>query len=436
MGYGALPLIGYNPFDVDNNDFGELDNWTDDVFGGLDTDPTAPPEFTQLQTPEYPAFPERPDLQPWTGRTNVPINPQYRDLQNLGYNAVFNPSAVPQTGRFTSVITGDPNMELFNQAVVVPGQQQLLNETLPLTGAIYSGGAYGSQFQSGARRNAQAEALTNYSNNLASQRLAYDQQATTNQMTALGQTLPNMANTYVNEYNMRSQNLDRAINVHYQNEGLKQQEFQNEVAATNYAMGIVGMNLGIDQYNTDLENQTKMLEWQQKENERQQDEYRNIAILRTLTGADVVGEAGGLIGLYYGGAAGGQAGTQLGNAAGGSSYWQNYSSSSGNSGMYYTNPSNDISVTPYAQNQLSGGYVPPQNNNTQMQPVTLQPMGGGSNVNAGTLGQNVGGTSNVPTTSYTPIDQQYNNVYNPLTGTWSSSQPNSWDFNSLVYGSY
>ncbi len=253
--------------------------------------------------PEFPAFPEMPALEKYRGSTSVDLPSGYLDIESL-----VNQLVTGQVGDWRTIALGDRDMELFNRAVVIPNQQNLTSRTLPQIASVYSGGAYGSggNYNSGARRQAQANAITDNANELAGKRLEYDQLRTNNMLSALG-LLPSFTNITDIRRQNDVQNLDRKINVHFKNQGLVQQGFSNAVTGANYALEIAGIKAGIDNYN-------KQLEYQQQLQE-EAEQASLYSLLGTGLGAGLGALTGGIPGAFIGSTAGGSLGSILGGGS-------------------------------------------------------------------------------------------------------------------------
>lgn len=254
---------------------------------------------------EYPAFPGLPELDPYTGKTSIPIPLNYFRANKLAGDLLSG-----KTGVYRTLLEGDPNWELFNRAVVVPGQQELTSQVLPQIASIYGATPYGPSYFSGAREEAQGRAVQENANKLAELRLAYDSEAKNRSLSAVG-ALPSLLSPAGNISTIRNANLDRAIQVHYQNEGLEQQEFQNAVAETQYAFDVANAEKGDDVAVASY--------YLNKEIERKAKKDAKKAGLSGLTGTLLgagIGAATGGFGLGLGALAGGALGSSLGGAVG------------------------------------------------------------------------------------------------------------------------
>ena len=113
--------------------------------------------------------------------------------------------------------------------------EQFRTQTMPGLAQIYSGGAYGDNYWSGARQGAQAQALQSLANNQAGLRYQEQQQAKTNMFQALS-ALPGMMDIQNTEYKAAVENKNREISVFYQNQGLTQQEWAADINVLQQAL--------------------------------------------------------------------------------------------------------------------------------------------------------------------------------------------------------
>lgn len=245
-------------------------------------------------------FPEVPELTPYTGPTWVPVPKGYRDIEKTVTGLITDPNS-----SFNKVLSGDPNMELFNKGVEIPMQQKLTTQTLPQIRAQYGGGD-GTSVHSGAAREAEVNAIQDSYNKLAELRLQYGDTAVKNMLSASGQ-LPAFANIFSTDQQMLSQNLNRKIQTHFQNENLKVQAFQMSAQQ-------LGMVNQVGMFNTGIENQNAMIDYQSALAEQ----ARTASLLSTI-GSIGGAVAGGSVGGPMGAIAGSTIGAQVGSVAGGGS---------------------------------------------------------------------------------------------------------------------
>lgn len=299
--YGtSKKLVGAKP----KNLYDDYTNWWEDTTGlnvpnEIDSTPDLSPDAPDVPSIpgfEAPPFPESPELVPYTGNTRVPLSPLY--LQTAQQTSQYLKSPAYQ-----QLLSGDPNMELFNQAVVVPANQQLLGTTLPMIAAQQSGGPYGAQYYSGATGRAQQEAIVSTADEINKLRMQYDQQSKQNMLQAAG-FLPAASGIASQGTQVRQNNLNRQIDVHYKNQGLSQTEYQNEVQATNYALQVLGMQQNVDYQNSLIDYQNELLD--------QAAQASLFQMLGSVGGAVLGGTVGGPVGALLGSQVGGAAGTFLG----------------------------------------------------------------------------------------------------------------------------
>lgn len=253
----------------------------------------------QLISYEMPAAPE---LQPYTGRTATwaPMPQGYRATTDSIQSLLAPGSA------YSNVLAGDTNQENFNRAVVIPNQQQLTTSTIPQIQSLLGNTPYGGSVYSGARDEAVAGAVVDNANKIADLRYQDQQKTTQNMLSAAGQ-IPSFSNVYLNErsqnINQQQSNLNRQIDVHFKNQQLAQQEFQN-------SMQQLGVDLGVQEFNAnmDLTNQGMQYQQQQIQQAQQAGIYSTIG---SILGA-AVGSAGGPAGAIVGSTLGGQAGSVAG----------------------------------------------------------------------------------------------------------------------------
>lgn len=305
----SLPMVGYKPKKI-NTGINELDDIANDpasvvslpytitnatlnTVGNAGPDSPDMPGAPQFNT-DFPEAPATPELVPYTGNTRVPLGPGYYKTAQTAMGLLKPGSA------YSTVLSGDPNMELFNQAVAIPSSQQLVGQTLPMIASSFSGSPYGPSYYSGATQRAQQEAIVKQADDLAKLRLQYSQQATQDMLRAAG-LLPQIGGVFQQGFQNRSSNLNREIEVFYKNQGLEQQEFQNEMATTQYALQVLGMENAYALADYEIQAQNAAYEAAQNASQMQ--------FLGTL--------AGGGLGLALGGPIGGAVGGSLGSAAGG-----------------------------------------------------------------------------------------------------------------------
>lgn len=239
-------------------------------------------------------MPGVPELQPYTGVTWVPIPKGYRSIEDSILGLTQDPNS-----KYNTVMSGDPNMELFNKYIDAPMQQQLTTQTLPQIASQYGSTPYGGSIYSGAAADAKGKAIQDSFNKEGELRMQYDQNATSNMLNAAGQ-LPGFANVFGNEQQMTANNLNRKIDVYYKNEQLKQMMFED-------SMQQLGVQIGVDQFNTGVDQFNQTAAYQQSQIEAAQ----NAAMWSSL---GTIGGAG--LGALFGGPTGALIGSQVGGQAG------------------------------------------------------------------------------------------------------------------------
>lgn len=198
-----------------------ITQYTNTISGGG----TLPNQSTQQIAQGLPNL----SLQRYTGDTNVEITPEMRNTIGLTDDLVTG-----QYGNYRSLLSGQADygaMQRLNNVA----NEQFRTQTMPGLAQIYSGGAYGDNYWSGARQGAQAQALQSLANNQAGLRYQEQQQAKTNMFQALS-ALPGMMDVQNTEYKAAVENKNREISVFYQNQGLTQQEWAADMNVLQQAL--------------------------------------------------------------------------------------------------------------------------------------------------------------------------------------------------------
>jgi hypothetical protein len=230
-------------------------------------------------------------LDPYTGVTSVPLTPELKRTLQLTDQILASP-------KYREMLNPEPNYEDM-QTIYNQSRKNLEQYTLPGIDAAYSGGAYGTAYHGGER--SQAAAQANLGLNEAYQRNLIDEKRYKEQL-ALQTSgfIPVAANVQSLELQNNIANLNREMQVHYANEGLKVTEFNADLAAIDSALGVAQYQSNLDMYNSQLELQREAM-----------DNANNAALFST---------AGGLIGGglgMIGGPIGGMLGYGIGSSMGG-----------------------------------------------------------------------------------------------------------------------
>ena len=290
LGTALLPGI-YNSADVIGSGLKSSSNQSGSYF--------SPSYVSGIGPYEMPGVPE---LQPYKGIVWSPVPAGYRDVEHTISQMVNDPNS-----KYSQTLQGDPNWELFNRYVEAPMQQQLTTKTLPQINSQFGATPYGGSIYSGAAAEKGAQAIQDNANKLGELRLSYDQQSTQNMLNAAGQ-LPNFAGVFANDQQMVAGNQQRSMNKHFQNEQLKQLQFQDAMQQLGVQVKVDSLNMQNDQFNSTLDMQTQLYDFQMEQIKQAQD----AALLSTL---GTIG--GGAIGFAVGGPAGMMIGSQIGGQVGG-----------------------------------------------------------------------------------------------------------------------
>lgn len=163
-------------------------------------------------------------LQTYSGATDVPLTQGQQAMGDL-----VTQLASGSYGNLRQMLSGTPDWGSFQRGVVDPMQRQFKNETIPGIQEAYSGGPYGSNYWSGTRAKAQAGAQNQLNDALAQARYQ-ELAAAKNRGLQAAQTLPGLNSVLQGQAQQMADNLSRQISVHYQNQGLSQQQFTNDMS--------------------------------------------------------------------------------------------------------------------------------------------------------------------------------------------------------------
>jgi hypothetical protein len=274
-----------------------------------------------------------PSLQQYTGDTTVSLTSEQQNTIDLANSLVTG-----SYGNYRQLLSGEPNYGQLDLGVIQQGRTNLREQVLPQLSEIYSGGAYGGDYNTGARQDAQAQAVYSNFENENTLRYQAQQQATANSLSALG-LLPSLMGIENVELQNEIANLERTINVHYKNQGLTAQDIQFDLQAQQMAI-----SQGLGEAQVDLQSQQLALMERQYEDQLQAQEDANNAGLLGGLGSLLGAGAGYLLAPETGGMSiplsmmvGSQAGSTLGLYAGGANTagYQTLNSGIQNIGSYY-----------------------------------------------------------------------------------------------------
>ena len=297
-----LELISGRTVNIDDSGFGGA-LFPHVKLVGTTTDPNASdPNFQQedIDKTKQESLGRVPELQHFTGNTDVGLTPD--QLESLDI-----------IGRINRGDLGSLQQELYGpleRTVLGPARQSLRDQVLPGLDEVFSGGATGSQFNTGARRSAQERSLTEFGE--ASARLRAE---------APGRKLAELAGTFGIQDTERQNdvdNMNRQLQVHYQNQGLSQAEFQMQMAAIDSALS---------ESNFDWLRYTQDRQMDQTDRSQDFEEKTYYAALEAQRQAIKDSEkaglfgtlgtiAGGGLGFLLGGPLGAAAGSTIGGGAG------------------------------------------------------------------------------------------------------------------------
>lgn len=201
-----------------------------------------------LNLKQFPGYNPNSDL-------NVDLPSEYYDLIKPRMAEVLN------SEKYQQLLSGDPDMALFNRAVTIPFEQELQNRLLPQLNAEFGAGPHGRSYFSGARETATKDVMFDTYSRIAQLRLEYGDRAVQNMIAASG-LLQQFATTYRAEREVEVDNLNRQINVHFANQGLVAQEYASEVQRSQMALSIFEGALNVWMGQIDLNNQQQVFDYQ------------------------------------------------------------------------------------------------------------------------------------------------------------------------------
>lgn len=169
-------------------------------------------------------------LERYTGKTKVSLSPYERNIMDL-----VNSLVTGQYGNYRQMLSGTPDYGLMNQGVIEPMREQFRTQTLPQIRDAYSGGAYGGDYNTGARQAAEEDAAFKLTQSIAGLRYQAQNDAATRSLQAMAQ-LPGLEGIQATERLNDIANLERTMQVHYQNQGLTVQEYQADLESAKLAL--------------------------------------------------------------------------------------------------------------------------------------------------------------------------------------------------------
>lgn len=252
----------------------------------------------QRQLPEL-------QLERFAGDIRVPLTPAQRETIDLTRDLISG-----KFGQFRTLLSGEPDLGLLQRAVIDPAERQLRQTTLPQIADIFAGGP---GFQTGARREAQAESVRQVADFAAQARFQQTQRAQELGLQAV-QLLPTIFSIQDVERQNEISNVMREIGVHFQNQGLTVQEFQGQIQTIGAALTIASFDFSkfkfaAAQDQLAIENELREAELQ----------FQKDALDRARSAGKfgIFGQiAGGVAGFVLGGPLGAVAGAQIGGGIG------------------------------------------------------------------------------------------------------------------------
>ena len=172
---------------------------------------------------------QRPQLDQYTGQTAVQMSPE---TQNMLSQIL----ALSQSPGFQQMLSGKTDQGLFQSGVVNPMQREFRNTTLPGIQDAFSGGAYGGGYWSGARQKASMEGQNKLNEQISGLRYQDYNNAQQRAIQAAG-LLPQFSQALSLKEQLAGQNLDRGIDVHYKNQGLKDTQYKEDMDFVNSILG-------------------------------------------------------------------------------------------------------------------------------------------------------------------------------------------------------
>jgi len=310
-------------------------------------------------------------LDRYTKNTDVELSENERNIMEL-----VNQLVTGQYGNYKQLLSGQPDFGQLYSGVIEPARRELQENMLPQIADIYGASPHGAGYNTGARKEAQADALRGFADSTASMRYNATEQAKQTGLQAAGM-LPAFEGIQQIERLNEIANVEREIGVHYRNQGLSVEEFNADMAFTNQQIqqGQFGETMGLEQEKLDL--QREMFEYQVQVQQQAQEDAENSGMF---------GSIGSLLGAGIGLATGtGPAGMMLGSSLGSGIGLL----AGGSPGAGYQTIAGGM-----------GNYSPQQQQNSMMQQIM------------GMIG-NTGGTQNA---SQTPLYQMGGQNMSPVGG--------------------
>lgn len=278
----------------------------------------APPSWRDTVMPDYNGL--TPSLEHYDGRTGVKLPESERNLIDL-----VNSLVTGQYGNYRQLLSGTPDYGLLDLAILNPMRQDLQNYILPGIKDAYSGGVYGGEnYWSGARQGAEERAYYDTFKNINLERYKASENAKIQSLQAAG-LLPSFMQIEDIERQNQIQNLERAINIHYKNQGLTQQDIQNDLAAQQMAIQQYLGEAGMAQRDSEMFNQLFFNLRDQGQEEVMRSAQVNA--YNDSTGGNSWGQIGGQllggVGGYFisgGNPMGAMIGSQIGGSLGGAAF--------------------------------------------------------------------------------------------------------------------
>lgn len=206
---------------------GQIPSFDYNMFNAADSMRSAT-DFASTRAP-------RQSLQGWQGYNAVNFSPEtYRMLDQI--------DQLTRSGTLAQMLSGKTDQGLFQAGVVNPMQREFKNTTLPEIQDAYSGGAYGSGYWGGARQKATGEAQNKLNEQISGLRYQ-DYKAAQDRAVQTTALLPELAKTLNMREQQNAQNLERAMSVHYKNQGLKVDQFNQDM---DYVKTLLNYNLGAE----------------------------------------------------------------------------------------------------------------------------------------------------------------------------------------------
>ncbi len=225
----------------------------------------------------------------YEGETDVGLSPYDKNIMDL-----TNQLVTGEYGTYKDMLSGDPELG-YAQSLINLKDTDFRENLMPQIQENFSGSPLGSSWNTGARRQGEAEAL--YNNFEQSQLIRADAFKNAQQVALQAQgMLPAMASIQAQERTNNILNKERELKVWYQNQGLDATEYQADLQEAQLALQQSMFDLSVEQ-------------WEQAQAEA---ERASKAGLWGSIGSFI----GGGIGFMTRGPAGAAVGSQLGGGAG------------------------------------------------------------------------------------------------------------------------